>query len=148
MQVKFPGVEFLETAPKFRKRKKTSSSFVYVPSGILRHIRAVTAKKYTKKCNAHAELLFWLFLKTYFWFSSPLLKLPILFGWQRQPSRCGRIETSGVVLRTFNAFIHLHVFLTLRHVNLPGRSRMITITNARKGGRLSVVLSAQHEPLT
>ena len=28
--MKFSGDEFLETAPKFRKRKKTSSSFVYV----------------------------------------------------------------------------------------------------------------------
>ena len=30
IQVKFPGVEFLETAPKFRKGKKNSTSFVYV----------------------------------------------------------------------------------------------------------------------
>ena len=63
MQVKFHGVEFLETTPKFRKRKKNSSSCVYVlhktsHQEISRPSRAVTAKKCTQKCNARAELLF------------------------------------------------------------------------------------------
>ena len=49
----------------FRKRKKNSSSCVYVlhktsRQDISRPSRAVTAKKCTKKCNARAELLFWL----------------------------------------------------------------------------------------
>ena len=65
MQVKFHGVEFLETTPKFRKRKKNSSSCVYVlhktsHQEISRASRAVTAKKCTKKSNARAVLLFWL----------------------------------------------------------------------------------------
>ena len=61
----FSGVEFLETAHKFRKRKKNSSSCVYVlhktpHREISCPSRAVTAKKCTKKCDARAELLFWL----------------------------------------------------------------------------------------
>ena len=53
----------METAPKFRKRKKNSSSCVYVlhktsHQEISRPSRAVTAKKCTKKCNGKAELLF------------------------------------------------------------------------------------------
>ena len=65
MKVKLTGVEFLETAPKFRKRKKNWSSCVYVFHKIShqetsRPSRVVTAKKCTKKCNARAELLFWL----------------------------------------------------------------------------------------
>ena len=60
-----PGVEFLLTAPKFRKRKKNSSSCVYVihktcHQEMSRPSRAVKANKCTKKCNARAELLFWL----------------------------------------------------------------------------------------
>ena len=59
MEVKYPGVEFVETAPKFRKRKRNSPSCVYFfikrPSS-----RAVTAKKCNKKYNARAELLFFL----------------------------------------------------------------------------------------
>ena len=63
--MKFPAVEFLETVPKFRKRKKNSSWCVFVlpktsDQEISRPSRAVTAKKCTKKCNARAELLFWL----------------------------------------------------------------------------------------
>ena len=62
--MKFPRVEFLETAPKFRKRKKNSSSCVYVlhktsHQEITRPSRAVTAKKCTKKCNTRVEFLFW-----------------------------------------------------------------------------------------
>ena len=63
--MKFPGVDFVETAAKFRKKKKNSSSSVCVlhktsHQEISRPGRAVTAKKCTKKCNARAELLFWL----------------------------------------------------------------------------------------
>ena len=60
-----PGVEFLETAPKFRKRKKNSSSCVYVlhkTSKFSRPSRAVTAKKCIKKCNARAKLFFFGYL--------------------------------------------------------------------------------------
>ena len=62
--MKLPGVECLETAPKFRKRKKNSSSCVYVLNKMSHEEiscpgRAVAAKKGTKKCNARAELLFW-----------------------------------------------------------------------------------------
>ena len=65
--MKFPGVDFLETTPKFTKRKKNSSSRVYVlhktsHQEISRPSRAVTATKCTKKCDARAELLFSLFL--------------------------------------------------------------------------------------
>ena len=55
MLVTFPGVEFLETADKFRKRKKNSSSCICVlpktgsHQEISRPCRAVTAKKCTKK---------------------------------------------------------------------------------------------------
>ena len=55
MWVKFPGVEFFETAAKFRKRKKNpSSSCVYVLpktsyQEISRRGRAVAAKKCTKR---------------------------------------------------------------------------------------------------
>ena len=63
--MKFPAVEFLETAPKFRKRKKILSLCVYVlhktcHQEISRPSRAVTEKKCTKRCSARAELLFWL----------------------------------------------------------------------------------------
>ena len=99
--MKFPGVEFLETAPKFSKRKKNSSSCVYVlhktsHQEISRPSRAVTAKKCTKKCNARAELLFWLlsllFLFLTFSLPSPssLLKLPIeTRGREETPGRGG-----------------------------------------------------------
>ena len=65
MQMKFPGVEFLKTAPKFRKRKKNSSSCVHVVHNtshqkISRPGRAVTTKKWTTKCLVRAELLCWL----------------------------------------------------------------------------------------
>ena len=82
--MKFPRVEFLETAPKFRKRKKISLC-VYVlhktsHQEISRPSRAVTAKKCTKKCNAVAEVLFRLLsLLPFLTFSlstSSLLKLP------------------------------------------------------------------------
>ena len=82
MKVKFSGDEFLETAAKFRKRNKDSSSCVYVlhktcHQEISRPSRAVTAKKYNKKGNARAELLFWLQNLLLFWtFSFP------------SPSRC------------------------------------------------------------
>ena len=64
MLAKCSGVEFLETVPEFRKRKKNSSSGIYVlhktsHQEISRASRAVTAKKFTNKCNARAELLFW-----------------------------------------------------------------------------------------
>ena len=54
----------LETAHKFRKRKKNSSSCVYVlhktsHQEISRPSRVVSVKKCTKKCNALAELFFW-----------------------------------------------------------------------------------------
>ena len=59
MQVKFPGVEVLETAPKFRnfvigclRPPETNQQEISRPS------RVVTAKKCTKRCNAQAELLF------------------------------------------------------------------------------------------
>ena len=65
--MKFPGVDFLETTPKFTKRKKNSSSCVYVlhktsHQEISRPSRAVTATKCTKKCDARGELFLWLFL--------------------------------------------------------------------------------------
>ena len=65
MYVEFSGDEFLETAPKFRKRKKTSSSCVYVlhktyHQEISRPSRSVTAKKCIKRYNAGKDLLFWL----------------------------------------------------------------------------------------
>ena len=68
----FPEVEFFKTAPKFRKRKNNSSSCVYVLhktslQKISRPSRAVTAKKYTKKCTARAEFLFWLLSVLLFW---------------------------------------------------------------------------------
>ena len=59
MLVKFAGVKFLETTPKFRKRMKNSSLCVYVLHQEISHpSRAVTAMKCTKMCNARAELLF------------------------------------------------------------------------------------------
>ena len=69
--MKFTGVEFLETAVKFRKRKKNLPSCVYVlhktpHQDISRASRAVAAKKCTKKCNARAELLFWLISLSFF----------------------------------------------------------------------------------
>ena len=57
MQVNLPGIEFLGTKPKLRKRKRNSSKCAYVPriihktsrEGISRCTRAVTSKKCTKK---------------------------------------------------------------------------------------------------
>ena len=50
MQVNLPGIEFLGTKPKLRKRKRNSSKCAYVPrGGISRCTRAVTSKKCTKK---------------------------------------------------------------------------------------------------
>ena len=71
--MKFPGVESLETAPKFRKGKTKSSSCAYVlyktsRQEISRPNRAVTAKKFTKKCNARTELFFWLLSILFFCF--------------------------------------------------------------------------------
>ena len=65
----------IRSAPKFRKKKKNSSSCVYVlhktsHQEISRPSRAVMAKKCTKKCNARAELLFWLLSLLLFWRSS------------------------------------------------------------------------------
>ena len=58
----FPGVDCLGTAPKFRKRKKNSSSLVYVfhktwNYAFSRRSRAEKAKKCTKKCDARANVL-------------------------------------------------------------------------------------------
>ena len=55
------NVEFLETAPKFRKRE-TSSSCVYVlhktcHQEISRPSRAVMAKKCTKKCKCTCRVV-------------------------------------------------------------------------------------------
>ena len=85
--MKFPRVEFLETAPKFRKRKENSSC-VYVPNKmshreIPRCSRAVTAKKCTKKCNARADVVILVikpiaFLTLSLPSPSSLLKLPNL----------------------------------------------------------------------
>ena len=64
LQGKFPGVELLETAFKFRKRKArsvfTSSTDKTSHQESSRPSRALTAKKCTKKCNVRAGLLFWL----------------------------------------------------------------------------------------
>ena len=54
------GVEFLETAPKFRKRTKTPRCvFTSSVKRVIRkfHVLVVqmTAKKCAKKCNARAE---------------------------------------------------------------------------------------------
>ena len=61
----------METAPKFRKSKNNSPSCVYVlhktsHREISRPSRVVTAKKCNKKCNARAELLFWLLSLLFF----------------------------------------------------------------------------------
>ena len=61
-------VEFLRTISKFRKREEdfVVASVVYFSVKCkIRHfhdvvVHAVTAKKYTKKRNARAKLLFWL----------------------------------------------------------------------------------------
>ena len=58
----FPGVDCLGTAPKFRKRKKNSSSLVYVfhktwNYAFSRRSRAKKAMKCTKKCDARANVL-------------------------------------------------------------------------------------------
>ena len=63
--MKFPGVEFLETAAKFRKREKHSSSCVLHKTShqeTSRPSHAVMAKRCTKKCNSRVELLFRLLL--------------------------------------------------------------------------------------
>ena len=57
-----PGIEVLGTATKFRGRKRSLKSCVYVLhkkslEGISRRSRAVTTKKCTKKCAARAKLL-------------------------------------------------------------------------------------------
>ena len=59
----FPGFEFLETASKYKRRKKTWSCCVYhfqktSREGISRRSRAVTAKKCTKKRTARSKLFF------------------------------------------------------------------------------------------
>jgi len=62
----FPLSWFLEGNPlNFRKRKKKSSSLVYIAqlykawnSAFSRRSRAMTAKKRTEKCDARAKLLF------------------------------------------------------------------------------------------
>ena len=67
MLVNPPIVEFLRTKSKFRKREEISSSLQSCISSVkckIRHfhdevVHAVTAKKYTKKRNARAKLLFW-----------------------------------------------------------------------------------------
>ena len=71
--MKFPGAEFLETTPKFIKRKKNSSC-VYVlhktsHQEISRPGRAVTATKCTKKCDARADL---------FWFKPSVVVVDVL----------------------------------------------------------------------
>jgi len=68
MQVGPPKVEFLRTISKFRKRGEILLSLHSCISSVkykIRHfhdvvVRAVTAKKYTKKRDARAKLLFWL----------------------------------------------------------------------------------------
>ena len=86
----FPGVDFLGTELKFKKRKKNSSSLVYV---LLRYFtsygHAVTAKKCTKKRDARAKLLFCQSKPIAFLpFSLPspslLLKLPVKVVQKRQ----------------------------------------------------------------
>ena len=58
----FQGVEFWRSVSKFTKRKRKSLSCVHVPSTwnweVSRRIRAVMAKKCTKKRDARAKLLF------------------------------------------------------------------------------------------
>ena len=58
-----PEFEFLGTALKFRKRKKSLSSCVYLRQNtsqkeISRSDRAVTIEKCTKKCAARKKMLF------------------------------------------------------------------------------------------
>ena len=60
---KFFGVEFERPLSKFRKRKGKLLSCVPIPDkswnwAFLRRSCAVTAKKCTKKCDAHSKLLF------------------------------------------------------------------------------------------
>ena len=63
----FPGVEFLEIAPKFMKGEKNYCLCVYYVlyktsnQEVSRPSRAVTANKCTKKRAARAELLFCFF---------------------------------------------------------------------------------------
>ena len=69
----------MKTAPKVGKRKKNSSTCVYVVhktsyQEISRPSRTVTAKKCTKKCNASAELLFWL---QNYWFFDVLVAVAV-----------------------------------------------------------------------
>ena len=82
MQVKFSGVEFLEAAPMFRKRKKNSSTYAYVlrekaRQDISRRSHAVMAKKCSKKCDACAA-----------WFSLSNLLLFFALRQGRQLSCC------------------------------------------------------------
>ena len=63
MQENSSGAEFLSTISKFIKRKKILSLLVYVlpktwNKAFSRGSRSVTAKKYTKKRDARAKLLF------------------------------------------------------------------------------------------
>ena len=63
MYANFTGVDFLRTALKIRKRKRDSSSLVYVLHktcnwAFLRLSRARKVKKCTKKRDARRKLLF------------------------------------------------------------------------------------------
>ena len=57
MKVNFPGIELLRTEPKFWRKKKDSWPCVYVlhktpHKRTSRRSRALTARKWTKKCDA------------------------------------------------------------------------------------------------
>ena len=59
----FPGIEFLETEPKFKRREVCSLRYVYALhktsfEGISRRTRAVTAKKCTKKVCCTCKVVF------------------------------------------------------------------------------------------
>ena len=86
--MEFPAVQFLETAPKSRKKKKNSPSCVYVLHAtfhqeISRLIRAVTVKNVPKSVM-HVLVIkpvaFWKFLLP---FSSSLLKLAVNYDPRR-----------------------------------------------------------------
>ena len=70
MYANFPGVQFLMTARKERKWKISSSSVGILHKKSRKQIshqsREIAAKKWTKKCNARAELLFWFALMKLF----------------------------------------------------------------------------------
>ena len=66
-----PEAEFQGTIFKLRKRNKISSLLVYVlykrrNQAFLRRSRAKTGKKWTKKCDARAKLLFCLLIYCFF----------------------------------------------------------------------------------